>query len=61
LNWPAETGAKEVSDMDGYTSKSFDCMSEAKKFAKSVKGVIEGPFLDWDLNREYIVFYKEVV
>ncbi len=47
--------------MDSLASKNFTSKSEAKKFAATVKGFIEGPFIDWDLNREYIVFYKEVI
>ena len=39
-------------------SKNFTNYEEAKEFASKVKGVIEGPFLDYELNREYIVFYR---
>lgn len=41
-----------------YESKSFESYLEAIEFSKSVKGYVDGPFLDDKLNREYIVFYK---
>lgn len=46
--------------MGGFAHKDFTSKEEAKDFAKKAKGVIEGPFLDYDMNASYVVFYKEV-
>lgn len=36
----------------------FESKKEAFEFAKEVKGVVEGPFIDDEMNVEYEVFYK---
>lgn len=45
--------------MNDYRSKHFDSKKEAFEFAKKVRGFVDGPFIDWNLNANYIVFYKE--
>ena len=40
-------------------SKEFKNRQEAFEFAKTVRGVVEGPFLDEKLYCTYKVFYKE--
>lgn len=40
-----------------FVSKHFDSKREANTFAQEVRGIIEGPFYDFDANTEYIVFY----
>lgn len=47
--------------MSKYETKTFGSYAEANQFSKEAGGYIEGPFIDDKLNREYIVFYKEVV
>ena len=36
----------------------FESKKEAFEFAKEVKGEVEGPFIDDELNEQYEVFYK---
>lgn len=40
---------------------NFFRKKDAFDFAKEVHGFVEGPFFDDELNRTWMVFYKEVV
>lgn len=40
-------------------TRKFNDKKQAKAFASSVKGFVEGPFFDEHINGNYIVFYKE--
>ena len=44
---------------DEYLKRTFANRKDAYKFASSVVGYVEGPFYDFDLNTEYIVYYKD--
>lgn len=46
--------------MSRYETRTFGSYADANRFSKEVGGYVEGPFFDDKLNREYIVFYKEV-
>jgi hypothetical protein len=46
--------------MDKYETKKFGSYADANRFSKEVGGYVEGPFFDDKLNREYMVFCKEV-
>ena len=46
-------------EMDKYETKKFGSYADANRFSKEVGGYVEGPFFDDELNREYMVFYKE--
>ena len=39
-------------------SKEFTSYKEAKEFAAKVHGVIEGAFVDLQLNTTWLVFYR---
>lgn len=40
-------------------TRKFNNKKQAKAFANSVKGFVEGPFFDEHITCNYIVFYKE--
>lgn len=42
-----------------YKKRHFTNRREAYEFASKVTGYVDGPFYDFDLNTEYIVFYKD--
>jgi hypothetical protein len=39
-------------------TRTFRSKEEAQNFAKTVRGFIEGPFIDEKLEASYIVFFK---
>lgn len=45
--------------MSKYETRKFGSYADANQFSKEVGGYVEGPFFDDELNREYMVFYKE--
>ena len=45
--------------MDEYLKRTFTNRNEAYNFAGRVVGWVEGPFYDYDMNVEYIVYYKD--
>lgn len=42
-------------------TKIFEKYADAIDFAKTVKGYVYGPFVDYDGNCEYHVYYKEKI
>lgn len=44
---------------DECLTRTFTNRKDAYRFASSVVGYVEGPFYDFDLNAEYIVYYRD--